>query len=92
MARDQYAALVPVRERVLGAEHPRTLVARADLAYWTGEAGDAAAARDQYAALAPVRGRVSGAGHPRTLDARARLAYWTRRADEATQDQGGTPK
>ena len=31
-ARDQYAALLPVRERVSGAEHPDTLIARANLA------------------------------------------------------------
>ena len=37
-ARDQYAALVPVRERVSGAEHPDTLTARANLAYWTRQA------------------------------------------------------
>ena len=40
-------------ERVLGPEHPDTLAARASLAYWTGQAGDAAAARDQFAALLP---------------------------------------
>jgi hypothetical protein len=34
-ARDQYAALLPVRERVSGAEHPDTLTARASLASWT---------------------------------------------------------
>jgi hypothetical protein len=37
-ARDQYAALLPVRERVSGAEHPATLTARGHLGYWTGEA------------------------------------------------------
>ena len=63
-ARDQFAALLPVRERVLGAEHPDTLTARANLARWTGEAGDAAGARDQFAALLPVRERVLGAEHP----------------------------
>ena len=36
-ARDQYAALLPIRERVLGAEHPDTLAARSGLADWTGE-------------------------------------------------------
>ena len=69
-ARDQFAALLPVRERVSGAEHPDTLAARRDLARWTGEAGDAAGARDQFAALLPVRERVSGAEHPDTLTAR----------------------
>jgi hypothetical protein len=33
-ARDQVAALLPVLERVLGAGHPDTLTARANLAYW----------------------------------------------------------
>ncbi|WP_179282462.1 tetratricopeptide repeat protein, partial [Streptosporangium subroseum] len=61
----------------LGPEHPNTLRARANLAYWSGEAGDAAGARDQYAALVPVRERVSGSEHPDTLRARANLAYWS---------------
>jgi hypothetical protein len=79
-ARDQVGALVPVSERVLGAEHPTTLIDRANLAYWTGMAGDAAGARDQFAALLPVYERVSGAEHPDTLAARVNLAYWTKRA------------
>ena len=33
-ARDQFAALVPVRERVSGPEHPDTLTDRANLARW----------------------------------------------------------
>ena len=78
-ARDQYAALLPVFERVLGPEHPDTLAARGNLACWTGEAGDAAGARDQYAALLPVYERVFGAEHPDTL-ARASLAYWRKSA------------
>jgi hypothetical protein len=32
---DMVAALLPVRERVLGLEHPGTLTARANLVYWT---------------------------------------------------------
>jgi len=82
-ARDQYAALLPVRERVSGPEHPDTLTDRANLAYYTGEAGDAAAARDQFAALLPVRERVSGPEHPDTLAARANLARWTGEAGDA---------
>ena len=35
-ARQQYAALLPVRERVSGPDHPDTLKARANLTYWTG--------------------------------------------------------
>jgi hypothetical protein len=82
-ARDQLAALLPVRERVSGPEHPDTLAARGNLARWTGEAGDAAAARDQFAALLPVRERVLGPEHPETLAARGNLAYWTGEAGDA---------
>ncbi len=32
-ARDQYAALLPISERVLGAEHPDTLATRNNLAH-----------------------------------------------------------
>jgi hypothetical protein len=44
--------------RSLGAEHPDTLSARANLAYWTGLAGDAAAARcgQGRRAIEPGRG------------------------------------
>jgi hypothetical protein len=82
-ARDQLAALLPLRERVLGAEHPDTLTTRHNLASWTGQAGDAAGARDQYAALLPIRERVQGAEHPDTLTTRANLASWTGRAGDA---------
>jgi hypothetical protein len=82
-ARDQYAALLPARERVLGTEHPHTLTARHNLARWTGQAGDPAAARDQFAALVPVFERVQGPEHPRTLLARDNLAMWTGVAGDA---------
>ena len=82
-ARDQYAALLPIIERVLGPDHPETLAARSNLASWTGEAGDAAAARDQFAALLPVRERVLGPDHPGTLTARSNLASWTGAAGDA---------
>ena len=82
-ARDQFAALLPIHERVLGPEHPDTLVVRHELAVWTGEAGDAAGARDQLAALLPVRERVLGPEHPHTLAARGNLAGWTGEAGDA---------
>ena len=37
-ARDQFAALLPIAERVQGAGHPPTLVTRGNLAYWAGRA------------------------------------------------------
>lgn len=77
--RDQLAALLPVRERVLGPDHPVVLTMGYNFAYSTGKEGDAAGARDQLAALVPVRERVSGPEHPDTLTARNNLAVWTRR-------------
>ena len=35
------SATLPVTERVLGPEHPDTLAARANLAYWTEKVQDA---------------------------------------------------
>ena len=87
-AREQYAALLPIRERVLGPEHPDTLTARANLAQWTGGAGDAAAARDRFAALLPSYERVLGPEHPFTLSGRDSLAHWTRQADKAGPGAG----
>ena len=88
-AREQFAALVPVYERVQGSEHPGTMDARASLARWTGETGDPAAARDQMAALVPVYERVQGPEHPETMDARFYLARWTGEAGDpaAARDQ-----
>jgi hypothetical protein len=63
-----------------GPEHPNTLTARHSLAYWTGEAGDAARARDQLAALLPIRKRVLGPEHPSTLATRHNPARWAREA------------
>jgi hypothetical protein len=82
-ARDQFAALLPIRERVQSPEHPHALSARDNLARWTGDAGDAAGARDQYAALLPISERVQGPEHPDTLITRANLAYYTGDAGDA---------
>jgi len=57
-----------------------TLTARGNLARWTGEAGDPAAAREMFAELLPVREQVSGPDHPDTLATRANLARWAMRA------------
>ena len=70
-------------ERIFGREDAHTLTARANLARWTGEAGDAAGARDRFAALLPVVERVLGPEHADTLTARASLARWTGEAGDA---------
>ena len=77
---------------MLGAEHPDTLRARANLARWTGEAGDAAGARDQFAALLPVQQRVLGAENPYTLRTRANLACWTGEAGDAAAPGTSSPR
>ena len=82
-ARDQLAALLPIRERVLGPEDHYTLNTRNNLASWTGQAGDPAGARDQYAALLPIIERVLGPEHPNTLTTRNELTDWTRRAERS---------
>ena len=76
-ARDLYQAVVEARAEALGPEHPGTLTARNDRAFWAGLAGDPAGARDQAAALLPVCERVLGPEHPDTLLTRANLARWT---------------
>ncbi len=83
-ARDQFAALLPVRQRALGPEHPDTLATRRGLATWTGKAGNAAGARDQFAALLPVCERTLGPEHPDTLAIRHSLATWTGRAGDVS--------
>jgi hypothetical protein len=45
-ASELWQRVLDARKRSLGPEHPDTLVARASLARWTGEAGDAAGAHD----------------------------------------------
>jgi hypothetical protein len=84
-ARDLFQLIVDAHtdSDAYGPEHPDTLSARHDLAYWTGRAGDAAGARDQLAALLPVRERILGAEHPDTLATRNQLAIWTGVAGDA---------
>jgi hypothetical protein len=69
-----------VVKRALGAVHADTLAAERELARWTGEAGDAAAAQDRLAALLPVVKRALGDEHPDTLTTRQELARWSSKA------------
>jgi Tetratricopeptide repeat len=86
-ARDLFRQIVDAYDEddALGPGHPDTLVTRHELAYWTGEAGDAAGARDQCAALLPMIERVLGPGHPATLTTRSNLATWTGEAGDAAE-------
>ena len=60
--------------------YPDTLTTCGNLARWTGQAGDPAAARDLFAALLPAFERVLGPEHPDTLTTRGNLTYWAERA------------
>ncbi|MEV0505434.1 tetratricopeptide repeat protein, partial [Streptomyces spectabilis] len=59
-----------VRERVLGADHPDTLVSRREIAVGLGWLGRWADALTAYRHVAAARERVLGAGHPDTLASR----------------------
>ena len=83
-ARNLQQEVADAREQLLGSEHRRTLIARANVARRTGEAGDAALARDQIAGLLPTFERVFGTKNPNTLLARGDLARWTGVAGDAT--------
>src|SRR5262249_44146702 len=77
-ARDLYAALLPVRERVSGPEDPARTPDRpaATSPPGPGARGDGATGRDLYAALLPLQERICGPEHPGTLAA-ANLAHST---------------
>jgi hypothetical protein len=76
--------MLPIHERILGAEHPDTLTVRHGLAHWTGAAGDPASARNQFSALLTIYERLLGIDHPDTLAARHSLARWGDEAGNVT--------
>jgi hypothetical protein len=73
-------SIVAVR---LGADAPSTLRARTNIAYWTGQAGEAGAALTLSKALLPDQQRVLGPDHPETLKTCNNIAGWTGEAGEA---------
>ena len=85
-ARDQFAALLPVRKKVLGAKDPDTLTTQRELARWTGEAGNAAAAQEQLTTLLPIVKKVLGAKHPDTLTTQRQRDYWTSKTSRRDVD------
>ncbi|MFB9686878.1 tetratricopeptide repeat protein [Amycolatopsis plumensis] len=76
-ARDQFAALVPRCETVLGPRHPISLTTRNNLAFWTAVSGDTAAALAECTALLPLSEEVLGPEHPLTLTVLGNLANWS---------------
>jgi hypothetical protein len=74
-AAEAFRELLADMVRVLGPDHPHTLTARSNLAYWREQAGEAAGAADAFEEL-PNRVRVLGADHPDTLITGRNFAYW----------------
>jgi hypothetical protein len=66
-----------LRQRLQGADHRQTLMARDSVASLTGHCGDPAGALRLYAELLPDRERVLGPAHPDVLTTRHNIAYWT---------------
>ena len=67
----------------LGADHPETLIARSNLAYWLGESGQTEEAVSQLRRLLDDRIRVLAPDHPDTLITRSYLAYWLGKSGQA---------
>ena len=61
--------------RVLGPDHPATLITRHHLAYWRGMAGDPTRAITELEQLLTDRTRILGPDHPDTLNTRYALAF-----------------
>jgi hypothetical protein len=59
-----------------GPDHPDTLITRNNIAFWTGQTGDAREALRLSEALLPDRERVLGPDHPDTLDTRSWIKHW----------------
>jgi NACHT domain/Tetratricopeptide repeat/Caspase domain len=72
-------------QEALGADHPSTLAARHDVAYWSGQSGDAARALRLHLELVADQERVLGTDHPSTLATRHEVATWTGATGDAAR-------
>ncbi|MFI1259173.1 tetratricopeptide repeat protein [Streptomyces netropsis] len=82
-ARTHFQHLTEATTRYHRPDHPDTLTARSNLAFWRGEAGDAAGATAAFEELLADQLRVLGPDHPDTLTSRANLAASHFRAGHA---------
>lgn len=81
-ATDYYRDLHTIADRLLGPDHPHSLIVRANIARWLGQAGNPAGAAAAFERLLPDVDRVLGADHPDTLTTRANIARWRGRAGD----------
>jgi len=82
-ARDQYAALLPIQERILGPDHPNTLTTRGNIATWTGGRGTLQAPATSSPPYCPSAHAFSARNIPSTLLTRGNLAFWTSQTGDA---------
>lgn len=81
--RAHFAELLPVLERVLGVDHPDTILVRYNLALPIIQGKriineeEAADARDRFVDLLAITEQVYGPDHPTTLMTRYNVAFWT---------------
>ena len=69
-----------------GRDHPHSLATRSNIAYWTGETGDAREASLRlFQALLPDVERMLGREHPITLRTRNNIASWTGESGDARE-------
>ncbi|WP_226025240.1 tetratricopeptide repeat protein [Streptomyces hyderabadensis] len=68
----------------LGVDHPDTLAARHETAYWRGQAGDIAEALAAFERLLTDQLRVQGPDHAHTLTTRNEVAYWRGKMGDVT--------
>ncbi|MEU6852612.1 tetratricopeptide repeat protein [Actinacidiphila alni] len=87
-AAGHFGTLARTTHQHLGPDHPDTLAARHDLAYWRGAAGDAQGAISAFRELFADRLRVLGPDHPHTLTTRGNIAYWIGEARYAGGAEG----
>jgi tetratricopeptide (TPR) repeat protein len=74
-AEQMYHDGIASRRRLLGDEHPDTLMSRHELAWVTAVQGRWADAEVEYREVLDARSRVLGADHPDTLTTRHELAW-----------------
>ncbi|WP_331627221.1 tetratricopeptide repeat protein [Actinomycetospora sp.] len=87
-AREQFAALLDASERILGHDHPLTLMVRSRVAWAAMWAGELRAAKEMYSELLPTQEKVLGVVHRRVLVNAHNLAVLTMRlGDPATAEE-----
>jgi len=75
-ALQQFEALLPDQVRILGADHPRTLVTRNNIASLLAKSGRVEEALKQFEDLLRDKVQRLGANHPSTLTTRNNIATW----------------